>query len=259
MYDFHLHTHHSFDASHSPAEIRAAAARAGLHEICFTDHIDYDGSGESPADLSALCAEVHALQAEPSPVQVRVGAEISLYDESCAQKVRPHLAGWPLDFVIGSVHLLENIDPYIDKSLFDAPKEEVYRRHLAFINRAIRTYPDFCVLGHYDYIAKCAPYADRSFPLSVAPDLFDEIFTYLIAHGKGIELNTAAWRDDPAWGLDILRRWRELGGEFITVGSDAHVLSRVGYRIDEALDLARAAGIRYIATFSGMQPILHPL
>ncbi len=257
MFDYHIHTAFSFDADTPPAGMLDAAERAGLREICFTDHVDMDGSGFPPADLAALSRAVCALQG--GAVRVRFGAEVSLADEACAQRSLARLSGLEPDFIIGSVHLLEGRDPYEDKSLFDAPKGEIYRRYLENIDRAIRTGFPFSVLGHFDYIAKCAVYSDRSFALSDAPELFDRIFDFLVEQGKGIEINTASWREDAAWGLDILRRYRERGGQFVTVGSDAHAPERVGRRIEEAIALARAAGIPYLATFERMRPILHRL
>lgn len=260
MYDFHTHTRRSFDAEHAPAEMLAAAERAGLRALCFTDHVDFDGSGEAPADLSALFQDIRALRERPSSVKLCFGAEISLGDEECTRRTRAHLAGQPLDFVIGSVHMLEGEDPYYAKALYtSAPKEAVYRRYLEYVSRCIRSGAEFSVLGHYDYIAKFAPYEDRSVTLSAAPDVFDAIFDELIARGRGLEINTASWRDDPAWGLDILRRYRERGGEYVTVGSDAHTPERVGSRIGEAVELARAAGIPYLAAFEQGKPILSPL
>lgn len=257
MYDFHLHTRHSFDAEYSPAEMLAAAAQAGLREICFTDHVDFDGSGEAPADLSALRRDIVALQESASPVTVRFGAEVSLGDESCTQRALAHLAGQPLDFVIGSVHLLDGVDPYYQKDLYtSAPKETVYRRYLECVCRLLRSGVGFSVLGHYDYIAKFAPYGDRSFPLSAAPEQFDQIFDFLVQNGKALEINTASWRDGPAWGLDVLRRYRERGGELVTIGSDAHTPERVGGRVGEAVELVRAAGIRYLATYEQKKAVL---
>lgn len=257
MFDYHMHTAHSFDAETPPAGMLESAARAGLREICFTDHVDLDGSGFEPADLAALARDVQALQG--GPVAVRFGAEVSLADEACARRSREYLQGLEPDFIIGSVHLMDGVDPYDKKEMFHEPKEAVYRRYLECIGRAIRTDFHFSVLGHYDYIAKCATYDDRSFPLSIAPELFDQIFDFLVARGKGIEINTASWKDDGAWGLDILRRYRARGGEFVTVGSDAHAPARVGSRIPEAIELARAAGIPNLATFDKMRPVLHPL
>ena len=133
------------------------------------------------------------------------------------------------------------------------------RAYLAAVLRGLEATPYISVLGHYDFCCKFSPYPDRSMSYAVAPALFDAIFRHLIQNGKGLEINTSPWRDGPSWGLDILSRYRALGGEFVTVGADAHKPGQVGRRIDEALDLARAAGIPYVATFQALQPTLHRL
>ncbi len=111
-------------------------------------------------------------------------------------------------------------------------------------------------VGRRFQCAKFAPYGDRSFPLSAAPEQFDQIFDFLVQNGKALEINTASWRDGPAWGLDVLRRYRERGGELVTIGSDAHTPERVGGRVGEAVELVRAAGIRYLATYEQKKAVL---
>ena len=88
---------------------------------------------------------------------------------------------------------------------------------------------------------------------------FDTIFRWLIAGGRGLEINTASWQADAPWGLDILRRYRELGGEYVTLGSDTHGTERLGARIPEAQELAKQAGIPWIATFFRGTPEFHRL
>lgn len=70
--------------------------------------------------------------------------------------------------------------------------------------------------------------------LDISKELFAEIFSYLAKNGKGIEINTSAWWDDPCWGEDVLKLYRDLGGQYITTGSDAHRSDRVAKRIKEA-------------------------
>ena len=80
---------------------------------------------------------------------------------------------------------------------------------------------------------------------SLAPQIFDEIFRELISRGKAFEVNTSAWRNDAPWGLDILRRYRELGGEYVTTGSDAHKPEHVGADFDKACTILKDCGFQY--------------
>ena len=42
MFDYHMHSKVSFDGQDTPQRMVQAAVAAGLKEICFTDHIDYE-------------------------------------------------------------------------------------------------------------------------------------------------------------------------------------------------------------------------
>ena len=121
----------------------------------------------------------------------------------------------------------------------------------------------FSCLAHLDYLAKGfgAKYLPGGvFRYSFAPDELDALMSYAIENGKCIEINTSAPQsllgpDAPA--LDWLRRYHELGGEFVTIGSDAHKADRFGENILLAQELAKEAGIHYVATFDAMIPIMH--
>ncbi|MEA5058752.1 Histidinol-phosphatase [bioreactor metagenome] len=259
LMDYHLHSEFSDDCT---APLRAqleAAQAAGLAEVCFTDHIDFDGVGLLPADLVARDAAIEALRGDFPGITIRRGAEVGLKDAVSASQSFAFCEKRNLDFIIASVHIVQGVDAYCPVYFDSRTQAEIYAGYLAWAAQILPTYSYFNVLGHYDFCAKFAPYSNRAFRYSHAPEALDSLFRQLVAAGKGMEVNTSAWREDPAWGLDVLRRYRTLGGEFVTVGSDAHQPQRVGRRIKEALDLARAAGIPYVATFQAMQPTFHRL
>lgn len=259
MLDYHMHCQYSAD---SPASLRTqleAAQAAGLQEICFTDHVDFDGSGLPPADIAARDRELQALLPDYPALTVRRGAEVGMKDAATAQAAWQAIGRLGLDFIIGSVHMVDGVDSYYPAFFEGRTKAESCQAYLAAVLRGLEATPYISVLGHYDFCCKFSPYPDRSMSYAVAPALFDAIFRHLIQNGKGLEINTSPWRDGPSWGLDILSRYRALGGEFVTVGADAHKPGQVGRRIGEALELARAAGIPYVATFQALQPTLHRL
>ena len=96
-----------------------------------------------------------------------------------------------------------------------------------------------------------------NFSYQAYADLIDEILKTLIEEEKGIELNTAGFREglgQPNPCADIIKRYRELGGEIITVGSDAHEAANVGADFDKASDILTACGFKYYAIFEGRTP-----
>ncbi len=262
MFDYHIHTDYSADCT-APVSVQlSAAASAGLSEICLTDHVDFDDFVDgkpvfTPPDLGKLREELPALQRLYPTLAVKRGAEVALKDAACSDAAYAHIKDADLDFVLGSLHVLDGASVYYPESFEGRTQEQSYLRYLEGLDRVIRTCPYFCAMGHYDFIAKYAPFPERAVKYSLAPDLFDGILKYLVQNGKTLELNTSAWQEDAAWGLELFKRFKELGGEFVTVGSDAHKPSRVGKRVHEAYELLRAAGIRYVATYEKMKPVLH--
>jgi histidinol-phosphatase (PHP family) len=94
-----------------------------------------------------------------------------------------------------------------------------------------------------------------------APDALDALFTHLAQNGKGLEINTSTYAERGYCmpDLDMLTRYRELGGEIVTIGSDAHRAQRIGAHYDAARDLIRAAGLGYVCTYTDHKPTFHPV
>ena len=136
-----------------------------------------------------------------------------------------------------------------------------YREFMEQTLRCVQTHAGFDVLGHLTFICKCRAnpthellrYADYR-------EISDEILRELARKGLGLEINTSGV--DRCGGFlptaDFLRRFRELGGEIVTVGSDAHTASRVGQYSRQALDILKDI-FGYVCTFENRQPIFHKL
>lgn len=258
LFDYHIHTQNSADAKYPVREMAAAAVKSGMAEICITDHVDFDDPTMPPCNLDAQMREIEAARANCT-IPIKRGVEVGLGSESDAAETQAHLRNQKLDFIIGSLHIINGENSYFPEFFTHRTKQESYELYAETLKGVIRSFKDFNVLGHYDFVAKYAPYNRREMTLSIAPATFDDIFRYLVENGKSMEINTSSWRENAPWGLDVLSRFRELGGEYITTGSDAHTPQRVGAQIKDALSLARAAGIRYVATFENRKPILHKI
>jgi len=260
--DYHVHTRFSYDAMEEPEAMLRQAKAVGLDQLCFTEHMDYDETPRAfaPVNVPAYAKYMRALK-EKSPIPFCCGLEVALKDQSCADEADRAIGTHEFDFIIGSVHNTDLGDPY-ERSFFNGKtKEQAYRNYIENIERRIRFDKRFHVLGHYDYVAKNAPYPDKAMTYSIAPDEFDEVFRFLIQTGRAMEYNTSAQKDmsKPLWGEDILRRYVELGGEFLTFGSDSHYQQYIGWRIKEAMELAKRAGVKYMAVFSQGKPTFHAL
>ena len=265
LVDAHIHTKYSFDAGTTMANALRAAKEAGLDGICITEHVDCDETlqmeGYHPANVEEYFFAYHDTRMRQQQPFVRLGLEIAVKDAASDALTRQLIGDRQPDFLIGSCHNTDVGDPYEEEYYRGRNREEAYGIYLENILRRIQSCDWFHVLGHYDYVAKHAPYRQRAVTCGDGPALLDEIFRTLIRRGQGMEVNTSAQRDpdQPLWGFDILRRYVELGGEYVTFGSDAHFPHMIGFRLKEAKELAREAGVRYQAVFREGKPQFFPL
>ena len=261
MFDFHIHSAISFDSTTPSADIARAAAERGLKEICFTDHWDYLARPEDKHDLFSLEEYSKAYDGlDVRGLTIRRGIELGL-NEWNVPHCKDTLAKRPFDFVIGSVHYVEGNDPYYAEFWKGRTVENAYSRYMEKVLECVRIHEDFDVLGHLNYVCKSPenPFK-RALYYSECREIADEIMKILVSKGKGMEINTSGIMRgvDFLPSEEYLRRFKELGGEIITVGSDAHNAPRVGEYCGEAIELARSI-FGHVCTFEGRRPVFHKL
>lgn len=256
MFDYHMHSAVSFDSSATAAAMLAAAEARGLKEICFTDHIDYTPEMDMVFDTGVYKAAYDALQSEK--LLIRRGMEFGLTPDNQAQ-LKEALKRYNFDFVIGSVHLVDGLDVYMEPYWQGKTVEQAEQQYLDRVLECVRTHDDYDVLGHLTYISKARGNPVQALiPYEAHRELFDEILRELVRHDKGMELNTSGV--DRCGGylptMEYFRRFHELGGRIVTVGSDAHDPTRVGQYTGEAVrELKKIFG--YVCTFEKRRPIFH--
>lgn len=266
--DFHMHTKFSSDSDAEPRDMIDHAIKLGLKTICFTDHFDkdypecYSDIGDFLLDTDAYFGEMKKLQEEyKDKIDIRIGVELGL---------QPHLGAfyhdyvnrYPFDFVIGSVHVVDGKDPYYGELFECVSDEEAYRHCFEKTLLNIQTQSDFDVLGHIDYIVRYGKTKAENYSYSKHADIIDEILKYLIAHGKGIELNMAGFKYGLGFGHphpDILKRYKELGGEIITIGADGHKPEHIAYDFYRVSDILKSSGFEKYTEFIERKPIFRQL
>ena len=262
MYDYHIHSSLSFDTDCPTLKIAEKAAEIGLKEICFTDHFDYffDPNANHNNFTKEEYGKIYDNLSVKS-IKIKRGIEFGLTPWNVPQF--NHMSNnFNLDFIIGSVHYLESGDPYIEKKYWQGiTVKQAYKNYLKGIYDCVKVHNNFNVLGHLTYVCKC-PLSPTHEPLLYKDfsDITDEIFKILIKKGIGLEINTSGV--DSIGGFlpdkDFLIRFRELGGEIISVGSDSHDERRVGQYIPQALEMIKDI-FGYICTFENRKPIFNKL
>ena len=261
MFDYHMHSHVSFDGHDSGLAMALAAKAAGLKEICFTDHIDHDFDAEGHSmvfDPMVYAAEYDNLEVDG--LKIRRGVEYGLkpYNRDTMQK---DLQLRNFDFVLGSVHFVNELDIYYPEFWRDKTVEQAVQEFLEETLLCVQHHDDYDVLGHLSYICKARAHPDpKPLYLKDHREIVDEILKILVHKGKGMEINTSGVDrcGDFLPGEEFFRRFKELGGEIVTIGSDAHNTQRVGQYSDRACQMMKDI-FGYVCTFDGRKPIFHKL
>lgn len=273
--DMHMHTWFSTDSEACPRDMADEAVRKGLKTICFTDHFDKDDlewGEEGIFDVDTYFVEMQKLQEEyAGKLNIRIGIELGLrtylkdYYEELTKK-------YPFDFVIGSVHNVPykkdaegNIlytDPAAEKLFTDRTDKKAYRLMMETTLENVRTSDCFQTLGHLDYVVRYGKSREKEYSYTDYADIIDEILKLLIEKEKGLEVNSAGLK----YGLpfahphpDVLKRYRELGGEIITIGADAHKPEHIAYDFAKAEEILKSCGFKYYTEFFEQKPVFKQL
>lgn len=270
--DYHVHTSFSTDSTAAPAAQIEALIAKGITEICITDHHDIGYHAEEPGDFSTelpfrlnpyeYYQEILRLsQKYSSQARISIGVELGLrpdYHHSIEDFAE--LCDW--DFIIGSTHVVDGIDPYYPAFWKGQTKQASLLRYFQATLENLEHLDCFDVYGHLDYIVRYAPDKTTGYRAADYQDVIDEILKKLIAKGKGLECNTAGLRHalpetNPC--RDILTRYRELGGEILTIGSDGHKPEHLAYCFRQMPEYLSSCGFRYYTVFHNRKPEMLPL
>lgn len=259
--DYHLHSSFSGDSDAPMEEIIQSAIKKGLKYICLTEHMDfqYPYRPDMPDKMFEINTDSYLYdllrykKKYESQIQICFGIELGL--QECALRDNVIYAkSHDFDFIIASTHVCNGVDPFYPEFYEGRPEEEAYREYFTSILNNVKKFNNFDVYGHLDYVVRYGPNKDLNYRYETYKDIFDEILRYLIENEKGIELNTGGIKKgltDVHPCTAILKRYKELGGEIITIGSDAHTADHVGDYFNRAEEILKDCGFRYYSVFDG--------
>lgn len=261
--DFHTHSLFSSDSTETLENMISFAKKNQINTLCITDHMDLDYPVDEKGndfllDLVSYTETITKLKQNNTEIEIRLGIELGVMDY-LAPKLTTLVKQYPFDFVIASSHLVNGIDPYYPAYKDKFPGNLGYAAYFLSILDNVKVFDDFDVYGHLDYVCRYiqVPYIPSDFT-----DVIDEILKRIIELGKGIEVNTAGLSKGlhfPQPHPYILKRYLELGGEIITIGSDAHVAQNIGAYFQETEKHLLSLGYKYYATYKDRKPSFHKL
>lgn len=267
--NLHTHTHHSPDAGNTVAERVEAANKAGLRYMAVTDHVEinryypaayyhavetdeyfYDGKGVFEGSVQETLEEA----ARCAPLVLLTGAEIGQIPQDIEKSAL--IYNDPrTDIILGSVHELPGRPDFY---FLDYAKENIPALVTAYFEEVLRLAQTDCydVLAHLTYGLRYLPNR-RAYDITPHLELIDEVLKTVIRKGKAIELNGSGLRKPQPYidpDLILVKRYRDLGGKYLTISTDAHDTQFVTFGIDLLEDMARTAGFSKLTVFQKHEP-----
>ncbi len=274
LIDCHTHTQFSVDSDADISEMIEKACLLGLAAYAVTDHCEcnrwysedhypdedtyryYDFGTDFENSVSAVTSLKEKYSGRFNLI---CGVEMgqATHDFDIAEKI---VSDSRVDFVIGSMHQLPKTEDFAFIEYDKMSRQDIYglaERYFLEINKLCK-WGKFDVLGHLTYILR---YINGTAGINLDINPFDEVIAdslkTLIEKGKGIEINTSGLRQkygDVFPSLKYVKLFRELGGEILSIGSDAHTVADLGSGITEGAKIALEAGFKYLCYFKERKP-----
>lgn len=258
--DYHIHTNFSGDCHVTMESVVQEAVAKGMKEIALTDHVDYDYPNSDFTfliDYDQYLITFEELKRKyQKEINLILGIEIG-FQPHITDQINRLLNQFPFDFVICSTHVADRSD-FVNGDFFKGKTQKnAYLRYFENVYEAVNSFNNYDVYGHLDFIIRYGNYENKLLSYLDFKEMIDGILRKIIDSGHGIELNTSGYR----YGLNqthphihILKRYKELGGEIITVGSDAHRPKDIYSDFDTAYHLLKEAGFKRMTKYKNRTP-----
>lgn len=264
--DYHIHSSCSNDGHNTMLEMALASHKKGVDMLCFTDHCDMDYYLTGEPDPNCFCHRDKMLKmfeearaGVPKEITIHMGLELGEgnHDPRRAAEIA---ASPEFDFVLGSIHNLKGKPDFYDIKYND---EEFSRKLIdAYMDELLELADTDCfdVMAHIGYPIRYTRRAGLNIDINTRTygEKLTQILKRLIVNGKGIEINCSGFRNPLVGGtiptVDVLKLYKDLGGEIITVGSDAHKVKHAGSGLREGFDILRDLGYKYVTVFEKRKP-----
>ncbi len=260
--DYHIHTRFSSDCLVEMSEMCRAAVDRGLSEIGFTEHLDLDpGDADLPPyRIEAWWEEIERCRhAFKGLLTIRAGIELG-EPHRYPKTVQGVLQRFPWDYALGALHWVDS-ELIFHEAYFQRSAERAYLDYFEELGRMAEA-GGFDILAHLDVVKRYAvEHYGRYDPARYEREIRGVLRT-CVARGIALEVNTCTLRrpiGEMSPDRTVIDWYREAGGRWVTLGSDAHLAQDVGAGFDRAVATVQAAGFEHLARFERRQPSPLPL
>ncbi len=256
--DLHLHSKFSWDAKLSIDEIIMEARKHNIKYIGITEHIDFwDDHKQNylKFDYNGYTETIKKAK-EDNIVNISKGVEVGeihIYTD----RFKRFMDGKDFDFILGSIHTVGDYSPVFDE-YFEQYKDtkDAYKAYFEEEYKLIK-YGGFDVAAHITFMHRTGGKFFKDFNYNSFKNEIDDILKLMISKKIGLEINTSGKRyfaNGPVPDFDIVRAYLELGGDIITIGSDAHSMKDIFYGIRETFEILDEMGVQEITFFKDRKP-----
>lgn len=263
--DYHMHSDFSGDSDASMESMILQGIALGLKTMCFTEHMDKDTMEDGicfVVDTPAYRKGYLRMKEKYADrIELLFGIELGI-EPRYAEFLEQYAKAYPFDFIIGSSHIVDTIDPYFPEFYEGRTEEEAYCRYFESIAENLKVFSDVDVYGHLDYVVRYGPNKNKAYSYEKYKDVIDEGLKTMIAKGVGMEVNSAGFKHGlgaPNPCREIIEAYRKMGGEIVTIGSDAHAPRWITYEFARVRELLLECGFRYYTVFRQRKPEFLPL
>lgn len=257
--DMHVHSDNSPDGQHSPMYICEQAVDKGLRAIAFTDHCEIDKFFSHKYNSMVFHSYFECLKARTAfegQLLVLLGIEIAqpLSDKALSEKI---ISNHNYDIVLGSIHAPKGFDCDVKEIPYDEIDVHQFMRDY-FTELTELAYWDGCdVMAHITCpMRRIQGKYNIDFDYSKISKETDQLLKAIIETKKSLEINSSGLRqmmNRPMPDENILKRYKELGGKYITIGSDSHSAQDVGAGVHTCMEIARKHGFEKINFYTGRE------
>jgi histidinol-phosphatase (PHP family) len=257
--DYHVHSSNSWDTRVSMKVMCQEAIDKGISEIAFTEHFDHFTEDKTKTaylpDRYFEDLRTNRATFANQGLSIRAGVEVGEY-HLYRETVQPVIDAYDYDIVLGSLHWINGTENVFQPSYYAGKTlREAVIPYFAEMVEMIEG-GGFDILSHMDVFKRRAHLIYGEFAVEEFETEVRDVWQACIDHGIGIEINTGGmrWRvNEPHPNLTSLKWYREMGGEILTIGSDAHNPADLGYGLDYTIQMAIEAGFAALSRFEKRQ------
>ncbi len=266
LWNNHMHCEFSGDSEAPMKDMIEESIKANMYGITFTDHLDLDYYHEPnrfDLDIDSYRKCYGVLTNNKfynNSFEVLWGIELGLQTH-LAKKHNEIISKYNFDFVIGSTHQVNKMDPYYPEYFNEYGIKGGVRKFFEETAANIESFKNFDSYGHLDYIIR---YSDEAKKLAYEDycDIVYDILKLLIENDKALEINTGAFKFgllEPNPCIATIKKYKDLGGKLITLGSDAHKTEQINVGYDKIVNILKDCGFNSYFVYKNRKPVEYEL